>query len=54
MAQPGRTFHHYYGLCSQDQHGFKRQLEQLAQLHPRLHLNVVYSHPGARREQEKD
>ena len=47
VAQPGRTFHLYYGLRNQDEHGFKPQLEQLAQLHPRFHLNVVYSRPQA-------
>lgn len=47
VAQPGRTVHLYYGLRNQDEQGFKQQLEQLAQLHPRFHLNVVYSRPGA-------
>lgn len=43
--QPERTVHLYYGLRNSAEHAFKQQLEQLAQLHPKFHLTVVYSRP---------
>lgn len=44
--QPQRTVHLYYGVRNSREHGFKRQLEEIAASHPALCLNIVYSRPG--------
>ena len=46
-AQPRRIVHLYYGVRNSREHAFKSLLEELAASHPALHLNVVYSRPGA-------
>ncbi len=45
-AQPNRTVHLFYGARHGREHGFRKELEELARLHPNFHLNVVYSQPG--------
>ena len=52
--QPERAVHLYYGLRHSGEHAFKPVLEQLAGSHPNLHLNVVYSRPGAGDMQGRD
>lgn len=44
--QPGRTVHLYYGLRNSREHAFKQALEDIAAVHPALHLNIVYSRPA--------
>jgi ferredoxin-NADP reductase len=44
--EPERELHLFYGVRDGDAHAFKRVLEELAAQHPRLHLHVLYSHPG--------
>lgn len=45
-AEPNRTVHLYYAVRQGAEHGFRKELEELARLHPNFHLNVVYSQPG--------
>jgi ferredoxin-NADP reductase len=45
--QPERPVCLYYGLRQGHEHAFKSQLEELASVHPRFKLNVVYSRPAA-------
>lgn len=45
-AQPNRAVHLYYGVRHGAEHGFRKELEEVARLHPTFHLNVVYSQPG--------
>jgi hypothetical protein len=43
--QPDRLLHLYYGVRNSADHAFKETLEQLAQSHPALKLNMVYCDP---------
>lgn len=52
--QPQRVVHLYYGLRNSAEHAFKQALEGIAASHPALHLNVVYSRPGASDLQGRD
>jgi ferredoxin-NADP reductase len=52
--QPERQVHLYYGLRQGNEHAFKSQLEELASVHPRVKLNVVYSRPAADDVQGRD
>jgi ferredoxin-NADP reductase len=52
--QPGRDVSLYYGLRQGNEHAFKSQLEELASVHPRFKLNVVYSRPAADDVQGRD
>jgi hypothetical protein len=52
--QPERQVHLYYGLRQGHEHAFKSQLEELASVHPRFKLNVVYSRPAAEDVQGQD
>ena len=52
--QPERQVYLYYGLRQGNEHAFKSQLEELASLHPRFKLNVVYSRPAAEDVQGRD
>ena len=52
--QPERDVHLYYGLRHSDEHAFKSRLEELASVHPRFRLNVVYSRPAATDVQGRD
>jgi hypothetical protein len=52
--QPERQVHLYYGLRQGNEHAFKSQLEELASVHPRFKLNVVYSRPAAEDLQGRD
>lgn len=45
-AERNRAVHLYYGVRRGAEHGFRKELEELARLHPNFHLNVVYSQPG--------
>ena len=45
-AEPNRAVHLYYGVRQGAEHGSRKELEDLARLHPNFHLNVVYSQPG--------
>ena len=46
--------HLYYGVRSSADHAFKQTLEALAESHPALKLNVVYSSPGPDDVQGRD
>jgi ferredoxin-NADP reductase len=52
--QPERHVYLYYGLRQGNEHAFKSLLEELASVHPRFKLNVVYSRPGAEDVQGRD
>jgi ferredoxin-NADP reductase len=52
--QPERQVHLYYGLRQGNEHAFKSQLEELASVHPRFKLHVVYSRPAAQDVQGRD
>ncbi len=52
--QPERPVYLYYGLRQGHEHAFKSQLEELASVHPRFKLNVVYSRPAAEDVQGRD
>lgn len=52
--QPERSVHLYYGLRQGNEHAFKAQLEELAGVHPRFKLDVVYSRPAAEDVQGRD
>ena len=43
--EPNRTVHLYYGVRQGAEHGFRKELEDLARLHPNFRMNVVYSQP---------
>ncbi len=43
--QPTRIIHFYYGVKNSREQAFKTLLENLANQHANLHLNVVYSNP---------
>lgn len=45
--QPARPVHLFYGVRNGGEHAFKRELDQLAAIHPALHLHVAYSRPAA-------
>ena len=45
-AEPNRRVHLYYGVRQGAEHGFRKELEELARRHPTLQLKVVYSQPG--------
>ena len=45
-AAPNLTVHLYYGVRHGAEHGFRKELEELARLYPAFHLNVVYSQPA--------
>jgi hypothetical protein len=52
--QPERHVYLYYGLRHGNEHAFKAQLEELASVHPRFKLHVVYSRPAAEDVQGRD
>jgi len=52
--QPERNVYLYYGLRQGNEHAFKSQLEELASVHPRFKLHVVYSRPAAEDVQGRD
>jgi uncharacterized protein len=45
-AEPSRAVHLYYGVRQGAEHGFRKELDELARLYPNFHVNVVYSQPG--------
>lgn len=45
-TQPNRTVHLYYGVRNGAEHGFRRELAELARQHPSFHLQMVYSQPA--------
>lgn len=44
-AESNRAVHLYYGVRRGAEHGFRKELEELARLHPNFRMNVVYSQP---------
>jgi ferredoxin-NADP reductase len=44
-ARPDHRVHLYYGVRNGAEHAFRQELEELAQQHPNLHLEVAYSRP---------
>jgi len=46
-AEPNRTVHLYYGVRHGAEHGFRKELEELARLHPNFRMSVVYSQPDS-------
>jgi ferredoxin-NADP reductase len=53
-AQSNRTVHLYYGIRHGAEHGFKKELDELALQHPTFHLNVIYSQPRSEDVSEQD
>jgi uncharacterized protein len=45
-AQTNHALHLYYGARHGAEHGFKRELAELARLHPNLEVTVAYSQPA--------
>jgi len=45
-AEPNLAVHLYYGVRHGADHGFRKELEELARRHPNLRLHVVYSQPA--------
>lgn len=44
-TRPDHQVHLYYGTRNGAEHAFRQELEELAQRHRNLHVNVVYSRP---------
>ena len=52
--QPERTAHLFYGVRNSQDHAFKTDLRQLADVHPGLALHILYADPTAQDVQGQD